>query len=122
MYSSVSHIGYFRQTNCRKLDDAIAVQKRREWSSHRVALRKKENDAGKVKKLGCQHPYRGFIAREMAQTRREADLMATEEATAVFQDPRMEMTSAELRAELNSRTNTSMILNLLFRESGQDNF
>ena len=105
----LSHIGYLRQMNCRKLDDAMAVQKRREWSGHRVALRKKEADAGKVKKLGCQHNYRGFNARNMAQTQREADLVATEEATALFQDPRAGMTSAELRSELNSRTNTSII-------------
>ena len=100
-------IGFFRQTNCRNLDAAIPVQKRREVIIQTQRLREKQKNAAKVPRLGCQHPYHGYIAREMAQNRREAEAEATRAATEAYRDPRADMTSQELREEFNRRTNTS---------------
>ena len=85
----------------------MAVQKRRESIVQTTRLREKKKKDAKAPRLGCQHPYRGYIAREMAQSRREAEAEATRAATEFYRDPRLEMTSSELRAELNERTNTS---------------
>ena len=99
--------GFLRQTNNCDLQAAISVQKRRESIIQTSRLREKEKKADKVPRLGCQHPYRGYIAREMAQSRREAEAEATRAATEFFRDPRAEMTSSELREEFNQMTNTS---------------
>ena len=98
---------YLRQTNCRNLKAAIILQKRRETCKRNLEIRRLELERTRNKKQGCQHPYFGFQARERAAAQREANLAATAAATEFYHDPRTEMTSSELRAELETRTGQS---------------
>ena len=86
---------------------AIQLQKRREVCKRNFEIRRQQMQAGRNKRQGCQHPYFGFQAREMARAQREADLAATAAATEAYRDPRSNMTSTELRAELETRTHQS---------------
>lgn len=83
------------------------MEKRYELSKRNKALQEFEKDKTKVRKDTVQSEYRAQGAREMAQQRRDARTAATEAATAQFDDPRRQMTSADLRADLESRTGRS---------------
>ena len=77
-------------------------------SARNIAIRQREKNAMKTPKSKCQHPYQGYLAKEMAQQRREDRAAATLAATEQFRDPRADMSPAELRAELEQRTGKSM--------------
>ena len=96
--------GHMRQTNCQNIEVSLMVQKRRELALKNYAVRRKERDNRRTPKHSCQHPYQGYLAREMAQQRRVADDAATHQATLNYQDPRKMLSSAELRTELQERT------------------
>ena len=107
VYSIFQFVGHLRQTNCRDVKATLQIQKRRELSLQNNALHEKEKNAGKVSKPSCQHPYRAFGAREMAQQRREMGIAATAAATQLHRDPREELTPNELRRELEDKIQKS---------------
>lgn len=95
---------FLRQTNCQSLMAALLVQKRRERSIRRLALKKREKDARKQPKATMQHPYRAFGAREISRQRQSDAVAATAAATLQYQHPRQGVESCDLRKELEDRT------------------
>lgn len=118
-------MGQLRQTNGRDLHASILVQKRKEIAMRREAERRQKQNAQKVPKLGCQGPYRGYIAKEMALQRKSASAAATAEATARYASPYDTMSSSQLREEYESvagkktrlRAPSSLIANLQYEEA-----
>ena len=72
-------------------------------------IRQQQIQAGRNRRQGCQHPYFGFQAREMARAQKEANLAATAAATEAYRDPRSQMTNTKLWAELKARTKQSTL-------------
>ena len=105
---------FLRQTNCQSIKTALLVQKRREISIRRLALKKRKKEGARIQKASVQHPYRGYRAKQIAEQRRSDALAATAAATRLYEDPRLASETTELRQELRDRTGKGTFQSLCF--------
>ena len=96
--------GHLRQTNGKDMLTSIIVQKRREVALRNESERRQRKSHEREPKQGCQGPYRGFRAKEMARERQDAAEVATAAATASYADPLSTLTASELRQEYEAVT------------------